>query len=154
MKHVIIGDLHGRDVWRRVDFYPKYFCPGFRAAMQPELTRLFRSNRELFQIACQRRNVIFTHAGITNTWYRRFNDSAIVDKVCSINKDSLADVINKVELTDRRDILYTPSPYRTGVQIIWKLSRTRSTATNSLSANPARFFTNKPISMNSTANPT
>ena len=167
MKHVIIGDLHGRDVWQQVNFskyekavflgdyvdsfkrsdrvildnlkavialkklypekivllwgthefpylhYPKYRCPGFRDSMQPELTHLFNSNRELFQMAYQRRNIIFTHAGITNTWYRRFRDSVAVYKVRTY-KSSLADLLNAVELSGYEDILFTPSPFRTG----------------------------------------
>jgi hypothetical protein len=167
MKHIIIGDLHGRDVWKRINFsnyqkavflgdyvdsfkrtdqvildnlksvialkmryphnivlllgnhdvqylhYPKYFCPGFRASMQAELSFIFRYHRDLFQMAYQRGNTIFTHAGITNTWYRRFRDSLAVFKI-QCKKDNIADLINKIELSDDRDILYTPSPYRTG----------------------------------------
>src|SRR5665213_1183842 len=119
MKHVIISDLHGRDIWKQVDFsrydkavflgdyvdsfkrpdnvilenleeiirlkstypqkivlllgnhdvqylhYPRYYCPGFRQSMQPALTSLFKEHRDLFQIAYQKQNFIFTHAGIT-----------------------------------------------------------------------------------------
>jgi len=195
MKHVIIGDLHGRDVWQQVNFskyekavflgdyvdsfkrsdrvildnlkavialkkrypekivllwgthefpylhYPKYRCPGFRDSMQPELTHLFNSNRELFQMAYQRRNIIFTHAGITNTWYRRFRDSVAVYKVRTY-KSSLADLLNAVELSGYEDILYTPTHSEQAKtmtaapfgQITWKPSRTHSTATTSLSA--------------------
>lgn len=176
MKHIIIGDLHGRDLWKRVKFaqyekvvflgdyvdsftrsdevilrnlqdiidlkkrhpknvvllwgnhdvqylhFPKYRCPGFRESMQPKLTFLFQTNRELFQMAYQRRNIIFTHAGITNTWYRRFRDSVAAYKVRT-PISSLADLLNDVEFSEYEEILYTYSPFRTGAKddggILW-----------------------------------
>jgi predicted phosphodiesterase len=167
MKHVVIGDLHGRNVWKEVDFaqyqkavflgdyvdsftrtdaeilqnlkeiislkktypekivllwgnhdvqylhYPKYFCPGFRPSMQRELTFLFRTNRHLFRMAYQSRNTIFTHAGITNIWWRSFIKSIAASKAMTV-RSSIANLLNAVELSEYRDILYTTSPYRTG----------------------------------------
>lgn len=176
MKHIIIGDLHGRDVWKNIIFdqyqkavfledyvdsftlsdqvilsnlkeiiqlkkkyaekivlllgnhdlqylhYPKYFCPGFRPSIQRELTFLFRTNRHLFRMAYQSRNTIFTHAGITNTWFRRFSNSIAASKSMTVTS-SIANLINAVELSQYRDILYTTSPYRTGQEddggILW-----------------------------------
>jgi len=123
MKHIAIGDIHGRDSWQRVntklyekviflgdyvdshtlsDFtilenfkkiislkkrnpekvilllgnhdvhylhYPRFECSGFRKTMQPELSALFRRNADLFQVAYQKDNYLFTHAGVTNNWY-------------------------------------------------------------------------------------
>jgi hypothetical protein len=167
MKHVVIGDLHGRDAWKKVNIdnfekvvfmgdyvdslrrsdliirtnfkqviflkkrhpekvvlllgnhdvqylhYPNYFCPGFRPQGQAALTELFTENRKLFQMAYQRGHYLFTHAGVTFAWYKRFMGSSIVQKIRQ-PEDRLADLINKVEQTDECDILYSPSRYRTG----------------------------------------
>jgi hypothetical protein len=64
-------------------------------------------------MAYQSRNTIFTHAGITNAWWRRFRDSIAVSKAMT-NRSSIANLINAVELSEYRDILYATSPYRRG----------------------------------------
>ena len=126
MKHIVIGDLHGKDVWREINiknydkvvflgdyvdsftlpdlaidqnlqdiiqlkkdfpdkivlllgnhdmqymFYPYLRCSGFRDTMKRPLKALFNMNENLFQIAYQHRNYLFTHAGLTNAWYLEF----------------------------------------------------------------------------------
>ena len=123
MKHIAIGDLHGRDTWQQVNtklydkviflgdyadshalsdlvilenlkkiialkkrqpgkvelllgnhdahylHYPRFQCSGFRPTMQRDLTALFQKNADLFRIAYQKDNHLFTHAGVTNNWY-------------------------------------------------------------------------------------
>ncbi len=167
MKHIIIGDLHGRDSWKwanmagagRVVFlgdyvdsfkrsddvildnlqaiitlkksypekivlllgnhdvqylhFPKYYCPGFRASIQPELTKLFTENRDLFQIAYQRRNFIFTHAGISNQWWRALRCSFTYHILCHTG-DTIADTINRIERETQNSSIFAYSRYRTG----------------------------------------
>jgi predicted phosphodiesterase len=167
MKHLIIGDLHGRDWWKKADIagadrvvflgdytdsfkrpdkvirrnleeiialkkkypakiilllgnhdvqylhYPKYYCPGFRSSMQPQLTRLFTENRNLFQIAYQHRNFIFTHAGITNRWFRMFSRTFAYRLLHHVG-DTIADTINRFELETQNSGIYAYSRYKTG----------------------------------------
>lgn len=52
--------------------FPHYRCSGFRERAQPALTALLQENKDLFQIAHQQGNFLFTHAGVTNNWLTRF----------------------------------------------------------------------------------
>lgn len=167
MKHVIIGDLHGRDAWREInikhfdkvvflgdyvdsfdlsDFailenlkrvislkkrypgkvvlllgnhdvqymhFPRHQCSGFRPSMQADLTRLFNKYRSLFQMAYQQDKYIFTHAGITNAWYNEFLRLPILEQAREPG-DTIADLINKVEESTQRYLLYATSIYRGG----------------------------------------
>lgn len=166
MKHIVIGDLHGRDLWEEInirqydkvvflgdyvdsftlsDFailenlkkivrrkkrhpdkvilllgnhdvqylhWPRYQIDGFRPTMQQSLTALFNNNRHLFQMAYQYKNYIFTHAGITNSWYNEFLRLPSLDELRKPD-DNTADLINKVEST-LRYLLYATSIYRGG----------------------------------------
>jgi hypothetical protein len=167
MKHIIIGDLHGRDTWRQVSinkydkvvflgdyvdsftisnlaiyenlkdiihlkkrnpnkivlllgnhdiqylYFPRYQCSGFRPAMQSQLTGLFNNHKDLFQIAYQKGNYLFSHAGITNSWYNDFLRLPILEKIKDKN-DTLADLLNKVDQTGQRYILHTAGYFRGG----------------------------------------
>ncbi|MES2063447.1 MAG: metallophosphoesterase [Bacteroidota bacterium] len=167
MKHIVIGDIHGRDNWQEInirnydkvvfigdyvdshtlsDFailenfkkiislkkrhpekvvlllgnhdvhylhYPAYQCSGFRDSMQRGLTYLYNKDRHLFQMAYQYRKYLFTHAGITNSWYDEFLRLPILDDLRE-EKDTIADLINKVETTTQRYLLYATSIYRGG----------------------------------------
>ena len=48
-------------------------CSGFRKSMLADLQWLFNENSALFDMACQYSNTLFTHAGVSNTWYRRYS---------------------------------------------------------------------------------
>lgn len=50
--------------------YPNYGCSGFRPDAQPALTALFVKHKDLFQMAYQQENHLFTHSGVSNGWYR------------------------------------------------------------------------------------
>jgi hypothetical protein len=93
--------------------FPQHQITGFRPTMQPELTALFNKNRQLFQMAYQRGNDIFTHAGITNSWYNEFIRLPILEDIREEN-DNIAYLINKVENTTQRFLLYATSIYRGG----------------------------------------
>lgn len=93
--------------------FPKYQCSGFRPSMQRDLTALFNNNRQLFRMAYQRGNHIFTHAGITNSWYNEFLRLPSLDDLRE-EGDNIADLINKVEATTQRYLLYATSIYRGG----------------------------------------
>jgi hypothetical protein len=93
--------------------FPRHRCTGFRPSMQPALTKLFNTNRHFFQMAYQYRNYIFTHAGITNSWYNEFLRLPTLDQIRS-DEDTIADLINKVEQTNLRYLLYATSIFRGG----------------------------------------
>jgi predicted MPP superfamily phosphohydrolase len=147
MKHIIIGDPHGKDVWKQIDFeeydkvvflgdyvdsftlpdlvidqnlqdiialkkdhpykiilllgnhdiqylyYPEFRCSGYRDSMKRPLQALFTYNRELFQVAYQCKNHLFTHAGITNAWYLGF--IKVPRGYKQGEHETLADILNK-----------------------------------------------------------
>ncbi|MDB5142975.1 MAG: metallophosphoesterase [Mucilaginibacter sp.] len=94
-------------------YFPRYQCVGFRSSMQRQLTNLFYQNRHLFQIAYQKENYFFTHAGITNSWYSEFLKLPILAEI-EDEKDTLANLINKVDQTRHRYILHTAGYFRGG----------------------------------------
>jgi hypothetical protein len=48
------------------------YCSGFRPEMKYQFGKLFRDNEELFQLAFQVGDNIWSHAGITSGWYQSF----------------------------------------------------------------------------------
>ncbi|MFI5160470.1 MAG: metallophosphoesterase [Sphingobacteriales bacterium] len=167
MKHIAIGDIHGRANWRELnirkyekvvfigdyadsydlsDFailenlkkiislknrhpekvvlllgnhdahylhYPRFKCSGFRPAMKTDLTTLFRKNAECFQIAYQKGNHLFTHAGLTNSWYNEVLRSPVITAIFEKEKD-LAGQLNQLERTAFRGTLYDAGIERGG----------------------------------------
>lgn len=167
MKHIIVGDLHGKDSWKEIDikkydkviflgdyvdsftisdltiyqnlqdiikfkkrnynkvelilgnhdiqylYFPMYKCSGFRPTMQQQLTSLFNNNKELFKVAYQKDNYLFTHAGATNVWYQEFLNLPILTTIKD-DKDTLADLFNKVDQTGQRKILHKAGHFRGG----------------------------------------
>jgi 3',5'-cyclic AMP phosphodiesterase CpdA len=167
MKHVIIGDLHGKDVWRQVEiakydkvvflgdyvddflfpdlvidrnlqdiitlkkkypekvilllgnhdvqymFYPHFRCSGFRDSMKRPLGALFNLNYDLFQVAYQCGNCLFTHAGLSNAWYLEF--IRLPRWKIKDRQESLADILNYTNGTSHRDLLHCAGYARGGV---------------------------------------
>ena len=167
MKHIIIGDLHGKDCWKAVDvktydkviflgdyvdhwnlpdqkiyenlqdiiklkkkhskkvelllgnhdvqylYYPHFLCSGFRPGIQRSLTYLFNSNKDIFKVAYQRDNHLFTHAGITNSWYAEFLNLPLLKQIKD-ERDTVADLVNKIEQTAQRWLLHKAGSIRGG----------------------------------------
>jgi len=167
MKHLVIGDLHGKDCWKDVNLnaydkivfigdyvdhwnlsdrvisrnllgiinlkkkhpetvelllgnhdvqylhYPHFLCSGFRPEMQRLLTDLFNVNRHLFKIAYQRGMRLFSHAGVTNTWYAEFLKLPILQQIHD-ESDTPADLFNKLEQTSQRGLLHRAGRIRGG----------------------------------------
>jgi UDP-2,3-diacylglucosamine pyrophosphatase LpxH len=167
MKHIIIGDLHGKDCWRTINikkydkvvfigdytdawtlsdlaiyqnlqniiklkkrnwdkvvlllgnhdiqylYFPRFQCSGFRPTMQMQLTALFKNNKDCFQVAYQKGDHIFTHAGITNAWYNAFLRIPILETIRD-EKDTLADLLNKVDQTSMQYLLHATGHVRGG----------------------------------------
>jgi predicted MPP superfamily phosphohydrolase len=175
MKHIVIGDIHGRDTWQTINFnqydkvvflgdyvdsftisdeailknfeavvefrerepakvvlllgnhdvqylhYPHQRCSGFRESMQKGLTYLFNRDKKLFSLAYQFKNYLFTHAGVSTVWYR---DLMRLPIAAALNEtsDNLADLLNKLEETSARYMLYSAGYHRGGTGnggILW-----------------------------------
>lgn len=95
--------------------YPNFLCAGFRASMQEDLTKLFKENRNCFQVAWQLEYYLFTHAGITNAWYDDFLTSAHFNTFNS-NVSTLAELLNNAntETSHIIHILFKAGKYRGG----------------------------------------
>lgn len=50
--------------------YPRYQCSGFNWRIKDELVSIFQRHRNFFQVAYQYNNWLFTHAGVTNAFFR------------------------------------------------------------------------------------
>jgi hypothetical protein len=50
-------------------YYPAYYCTGFNKKDQPFLTKLFNENRLLFNFAFQKGNHLWSHAGVSQSWF-------------------------------------------------------------------------------------
>ncbi len=172
MKIIAIGDIHGRNAWKKIDigafdkvvfigdyvdsrtiseqdiinnlkeiialkkampdkivlllgnhdvhylFYPDFPQNGFMKNSQEALTELFVANKDLFQVAYQVKNYLFTHAGVSKTWYGENI------KYFGSNPISLADILNDMYLDEKaREVLFQASHLRGGKDpsggIIW-----------------------------------
>ena len=66
-KNVIL--LLGNHDIQYLTSYKEHGCTGFRPEAYFDLHEIFRKNRELFQLAFQIDNYVWTHAGIHRGWY-------------------------------------------------------------------------------------
>ena len=97
-------------LWGNHDYmyfrYPSqyYMCSGFRRTYQPEVTELFITNQELFQIAFQIDKYLFTHAGIVSTWFKKYKKT--YDKfVTEFDCKSISEFLNMLPETSSEVIL-------------------------------------------------
>jgi hypothetical protein len=58
--------------------YSKYGCSGYRSSYYAVLHTIFNDNKDLFQIAFQIKNYVWTHAGISASWYNIFKQETKV----------------------------------------------------------------------------
>jgi len=71
--------------------YNNYGCSGFRPEAYFDLHELFNKNKELFQVAYQYDNYLWTHAGISTGWAEIFKKEIIAHNLneefytCSVN---------------------------------------------------------------------
>lgn len=84
-------------------YFPYYRCSGFRPEAQFDLEELFRKNRECFQVAYQYKNHLFTHAGVSNSWWNQYSE--LIGKYQG-NNDSVGEVLNKIHLSEDCEILF------------------------------------------------
>lgn len=93
--------------------FPAYRCSGFRPSLQMQLTDLFHQYQNCFQVAWQVQNYLFTHAGVSATWYQQFIALPIIADLIK-EPGSLADLLNKAEASSKRDFLHRAGYLRGG----------------------------------------
>lgn len=54
-----------------------YLCSGYRVDNHLRLFSLFKENSELFDVSFSIRNHLWTHAGVTNSWYKKFYEDLL-----------------------------------------------------------------------------
>lgn len=170
MKIISIGDIHGRNDWKKIDVnkydlivfvgdytdsyvyddevilsnlmdiiqlkkdYPNkvilllgnhdlqyfflnegYQCSGFRGSMAASLDYVFKENKDLFQIAHQVENTIWTHAGISKGWYE-YNKKEIDEVAEKFETKNLADTFNHMLMMNRNynSLLHQVGRHRSG----------------------------------------
>lgn len=93
--------------------YATFGCSGFRAQMYHDLHDLFYDNKNLFQVAHQIGNHIWTHAGISKGWYN-YNKPIIDDYTTRFETKNLAETLNIILWTKDNHILHQVSDIRGG----------------------------------------
>jgi 3',5'-cyclic AMP phosphodiesterase CpdA len=96
-------------------YFPANRCSGFRLAMQPDLTDLFRTYRKQFCVASQTDNYLFTHAGLTNRWWVWAQRQS--KRLSGWADLPLAMQLNRLLASAERDLLFSVGRARGGVQL-------------------------------------
>lgn len=98
----------------------KYRAEGFRVDMANQLEILFKENVRLFQVAYQYKNYLLTHAGVSNKWYNKYEQS-IKDFWELIHREDeqfcLADILNAMFESRHRDVICEMSNVRNKVSV-------------------------------------
>ncbi|GAB2560728.1 metallophosphoesterase family protein [Spirosoma aerophilum] len=96
--------------------YPLYRCSGFRQWSQLELSSLLIKHKDLFQIAHQQKNFLFTHAGVTNKWLAHFLAKTHNDTFTGMAEYDLAGLLNEAhgQSAKYRNLLFEIGPKRGG----------------------------------------
>lgn len=78
--------------------FPFQMCSGFRPELAATLNPWMVENRALFKAAYQHRNYLFTHAGVTKAWFKKYRETVYkFEEITGSRK--LADSLNAMLLT-------------------------------------------------------
>lgn len=93
-------------------YYPKYRCSGFNERYQEDYTRIFQTNKELFEVAFQEKEFLFTHAGISNG----FASLSLQEYYPAILSKEivLANLLNEIDQSPNQKMLHAIGPIRGG----------------------------------------
>ncbi len=96
--------------------FPHYRCSGFREAAQQALSLLFAEHKDLFRIAYQQGNFLFTHAGVSNKWLTHFLSKTNNESSATTADYNLAGLLNEAHIQSLRirDVLFEIGPRRGG----------------------------------------
>ncbi|GAB3178939.1 metallophosphoesterase [Telluribacter humicola] len=95
-------------------YYPDYRCSGFRGDLQSTYTEIFTQHADLFKVAYQYSNYLFTHAGISVNWCR--SHLHILNKYQD-RYGTFGDTLNAVHQSDDRGILFEIGVSRGGMYL-------------------------------------
>ncbi len=84
-------------------YFPEYRCAGFRPEMAPDLQMIFRDNVNLFKIAYQFEDHLFTHAGVTKNWLKWAEDKLKLYGYSNLG--NLGEALNNMNETSNRWVL-------------------------------------------------
>ena len=79
---------------------PDQICSGHRPEMRFDLEMIFREEAELFTVAFQEKNYLWTHAGVTSGWMKEYENDLFhpnwrfAKMVKEINPQTIAEKIN------------------------------------------------------------
>jgi hypothetical protein len=88
-------------------------CSGYRPSMAMSLQYLFRENKDLFLVAYQYKNYIWSHAGVTNGWMA-WNEKEITDFKERYEPKDIAEMLNMMLKTKENRLLHQVSKERGG----------------------------------------
>lgn len=94
--------------------YPNYRTMQFHKRMQPQYTHIFNQNIELFQVATQEGDYLFTHAGLSDS-FARYYLADYYDRIIQ-NKIYPATLLNRIQRSFYREVLHTVSEHRGGCE--------------------------------------
>ena len=92
-------------------YFPSFRCSGFRPGMQMKLTGLFTEYRELFLVAFQIKDYLWTHAGVTNGWIQKNKD--VLERM-GLKNGNYAETFNHMMTSEENGLLHQVSFYRGG----------------------------------------
>lgn len=96
-------------------FFNNNLCSGFRSQLQPTIRYIYNENKDLFNIAYQEKNYLFTHAGVSLKWFKWMKDifKEIDDKFAPFD---LAESLNFISKTKDDFFLYSIGSKRGGLR--------------------------------------
>ena len=112
-EHVILlWGNHDVQYWKNLPWLPlKTHVSGFRPEAHYELFEIFNTNRDLFQLAFQVNNYLWTHAGVQYGWYHQTFTKAIKGR--GMEDMTIAEQLNEA-FNYRVDCLFDVDWYRGG----------------------------------------
>lgn len=96
-------------------FFPEYRCSGFRASYAHQLSQIFRDNKQLFLNAYEVNNYLFTHAGISKKWYKKY-EKRFKSFGEQFGFKTISDIINGIGQTSEAWMLYEVGEDRGGLR--------------------------------------
>lgn len=91
---LLIGN-HELNYWLPGHVNNPYSCSGYRPDMHWDFHHILSGNKDLFQLAYQDKNYLWTHAGITTGWWEY--DYPFANKNLDIVAESLNNSLDKME---------------------------------------------------------
>ncbi|MBY0426606.1 MAG: metallophosphoesterase [Cytophagales bacterium] len=103
-------------------YFPHYGCSEIDMKIQEQLTQIYQENKELFCYAFQIDRHVWTHAGISNSWFKRCSE-AVAEFSISEPLDEIADIINQMAKSRHIGRVFSISLIRGGYEqfggVVW-----------------------------------